>query len=343
MIKRCIAFFVCLACASAAWTADPPHRIHRLGNPSTAFYTPPLKTQADLLKMLQASKVEIQQVLSERNFAVKVEDILKAVEQGKVKDATIDPGAPIPFMVMRKDKKVVVFHNAVWVGSKSFEAFLIEFESVDYKYRLYVPKPCGNFWMEQTAIVKAPEPPKPPEAPKPAPEPPKPAPEPPKPAPVKEVPPPPPAVEELGMFFVAGFFGKERMEREEFAAAGEHEGGRCAPLFGVKVGILPPITEYLEGEVSVGGKLNVRDGENSSVFADLALNALLPRCFVGAGVSFWDLTDDDTRCVALLAQAGVDITEDRRWQFVAEGRLPTDELNDAGSNYMFWGGIRFRI
>jgi len=304
----------------------------------------PLKTQADLVKMLQDRKIEIQEVLSQRGFAVSTEDIMKAVEQGKVEEVNVYPGALIPFMILRKAGKTTSVENAVWAGSEPFETFVIGWASADYNYRFYVPKPCSNFWIERIAAAKPPEPAKPlvsAEPQKPAPEPAKPAPEPPKPAPAKEIS-PPAAVEVPGMFFVAGFFGKERMLREEFANAPESVGGRCAPLFGMKVGVLPPITEYLEAEASIGGKFNSRDEDNSSLFADLALNYLFPRCFVGGGVSFWDLTDSETHTVAMLAQMGVNITKNRQWQFVAEGRLACDELDNPGSNYMFWGGIRFR-
>ena len=64
---------------------------------------------------------------------------------------------------------------------------------------------------------------------------------------------------ERSPFFVAGFVGKERLVQDEFS------GGRCAALIGGKVGILPPLGEHAEIELSVGGKLNLRDNDNSSI------------------------------------------------------------------------------
>lgn len=137
-------------------------------------------------------------------------------------------------------------------------------------------------------------------------------------------------------FFVAGFVGKERLVREEF------EGGRCAPLVGFKAGIIPEIKENLELELSVGGKINTRDTDNSSVFADVALNGVMNRWFIGGGVSFWDLTISDTRTVAALVQTGVNLDENGRFQFTVEGRVPFDQFDDIDNNYQFWAGIRFR-
>lgn len=136
--------------------------------------------------------------------------------------------------------------------------------------------------------------------------------------------------------FAAVFFGKERLEREGYA------GGHCAPLLGAKVGVLPRVGENVELEASFGGKLEIDDTENSSVFVDLAVNGLLSKGFVGGGVSFWDLTHKDTRTAALLVQGGVDLTQDGRFQFVVEGRIPFDKFDNIANNYQFWGGVRFR-
>lgn len=136
-------------------------------------------------------------------------------------------------------------------------------------------------------------------------------------------------------FFVGAYVGKERLVREEF------EGGRCAPLVGFNAGIMPEIKENLHLELAVGGKINTRDTDNSSIFADVALNGVMDRWFIGGGVSFWDLTISDTRTVAALVQTGVNLDEAGRFQFVVEGRVPFDQFDDIDNNYQFWGGIRF--
>ncbi|HSE39955.1 MAG TPA: OmpA family protein [Acidobacteriota bacterium] len=139
------------------------------------------------------------------------------------------------------------------------------------------------------------------------------------------------------LWFIDGYGGKERMVRDEFP------GGRCAGLVGVKGGVTPLLSDNLELEAAFGGKINVRDDEFSSVFGDVALNGLFGAGFVGAGVSFWDLTEDDTRTVALLAHFGFDLVESGKIQIVGEGRIPFDQFDDTGNNYMVWGGLRFRF
>lgn len=138
-------------------------------------------------------------------------------------------------------------------------------------------------------------------------------------------------------FFIGVFGGKERFIRDEFPD------GRCAPLLGVKVGVLPRLGEHAEAELSVGGKLNIRDTDNSSVFVDAALNALVGRGFIGGGVSFWDLTLSDTRAAALLVQFGFNLSDSGKYQFAVEGRSPFNELDNLDNNYQFWAGFRFRL
>jgi hypothetical protein len=141
--------------------------------------------------------------------------------------------------------------------------------------------------------------------------------------------------------FVAGFFGKERLVQESEDVPGFFS-GHCDPQVGFKVGVLPPLGDSAELELSFGGKINTDLTENSSVFADVAINGLMGHGFFGGGVSFWDLTEEDTRSVALLIQGGFDLSEDGVWQFVGEARAPFDQFDDLENNYQFWGGIRIR-
>jgi len=140
------------------------------------------------------------------------------------------------------------------------------------------------------------------------------------------------------LWFFDIYGGKERMIRDDFPD------GRCAGLFGAKVGVTPHLGEHAEFEAAFGGKINVRDSEHSSVFGDLAINALFGNySYVGAGVSFWDLTEDDTRTAALLVHFGISLTQSGKVALAAEGRIPFDQFDDADNNYMFWGGLRFRF
>jgi hypothetical protein len=137
-------------------------------------------------------------------------------------------------------------------------------------------------------------------------------------------------------FFVGAYGGKERLVQDNFP------GGRCAPLIGVQVGIQPMIGKSAQLEVALGGKINTRDSENSSIFGDVAINAVLGKGFFGGGLTFWDLTESDTRAVGLLVQGGFDLTKDGKWQLVAQARAPFNQFDDIDNNYQVWGGFRFR-
>jgi hypothetical protein len=146
------------------------------------------------------------------------------------------------------------------------------------------------------------------------------------------------------MFFVAGFAGKERLIQEfETSSGATLSAAQCDPIVGFEFGVLPMISEHAAVELSLGGKINTDETDNSSIYADVAIDGVFSRGFVGAGVSFWDLTEDDTRSVALLVHGGFNFDEEGRVQFIAEARGPFDEFDDLGNNYVLWGGIRFRF
>jgi hypothetical protein len=131
--------------------------------------------------------------------------------------------------------------------------------------------------------------------------------------------------------------GKERLVHDEFP------GGRCAPLIGAEIGVQPLIGDNTEIEIAIGGKINTRDSDNSSMFGDIAINRVLGGGFVGAGISAWDLTlSNGSRSVALLVQGGFDLTKDGKWQLVGQARAPFNKFDDMDNNYQIWGGFRFR-
>jgi hypothetical protein len=163
-------------------------------------------------------------------------------------------------------------------------------------------------------------------------------------------------VNEHAMFFVAGFGGKERLRQtlqpgdndfdtgvdEDLSEAGLQV-SQCDPIFGFEFGVLPQIGEHAELELSIGGKINTDEGDNSSIYADVAVDGVFSAGFIGAGVSFWDLTEEDTRNVDLLVHGGFNLAHEGRVQLVIEGRAPFKEFDDIKNNYVLWGGIRFRF
>ena len=129
--------------------------------------------------------------------------------------------------------------------------------------------------------------------------------------------------------FFTAFAGKERRLREldpvtgdpvDEGTAGSVIGGRCAPLFGGTFGVAKILSE---GAAQVFGQagvaINLRDGGNTSVFADVGIDKLLEGGYIGAGVGVWDLFHGDTIDGLIFAHGGFDINDRLQWNF--EGRL----------------------
>lgn len=304
------------------------HRVTRLNNPGLAFQVPGPSDSTALQNMVETRRDDIQRILQDKGWHGTIDDLIAAIKAGNVTEESIAPGTHIPFFAMRRNGRAVYLDNVVWAGTKPFQAFVVTFDSNGYTTKLMVPKPCGNFWFEETQ--------KPPEVAQ-APPPPPPAPAPPPPVEQPAPPPPPPVVEAEAEspWFIAAFAGKQRTtEQEGFAA------GRCAGIAGAKIGIAPRFGEHGEAELAGGAKINFRDGDNSSIFADVAIHGVWDSGFIGGGVSFWDLTEDDTRSVDALLQVGFG---SHRVQFTVEGRIPFDKFDDVDNNYMVWGGVRFHF
>jgi hypothetical protein len=152
----------------------------------------------------------------------------------------------------------------------------------------------------------------------------------------------------LEPFFTA-FAGKERRLRDldpvtgdpvDDDFAGAVVGGRCAPLFGGTIGLAIPIAEGGAQFFGQGGvAVNLRDGENTSVFADVGIDKILEGGYIGAGVGVWDLFHGDTIDGSIFAHGGVDINDRLQWNF--EGRLFMSELGEIENNYALMTGIRY--
>jgi hypothetical protein len=152
-------------------------------------------------------------------------------------------------------------------------------------------------------------------------------------------PPPPPVVAKKYAPFLAAYFGKERRVRDEFL------GGRCAPLFGVKGGVGFRLAEHFELAPAIGVAINTRDGDNTSLFAEVEANYLTTNeAYIGTGIGVWDITHSDTVAPTLLLNFGVPIwgtVGSNRLYFTGEGRLFLDEFDEVDNNYMAWAGLRY--
>jgi len=154
--------------------------------------------------------------------------------------------------------------------------------------------------------------------------------------------------EKIGFFF-GGYVGKERRVREVPDAApvdGEVPlYGYCAPLIGLKAGIPIKVSDVFEVAPAFGVAINLDKGSNTSAFAELELNRVYEKGFIGTGIGVWDFTHSGTIAPTLLLNWGQEVwrgQKKNRLFFNIEGRLFLDELGDISNNYQFWGGLRYR-
>lgn len=138
--------------------------------------------------------------------------------------------------------------------------------------------------------------------------------------------------------FLAAYLGKERLTHDEDDVSAF---SRCTGEAGVAAGVQPRLGEHTELEMALGVKFPIEDDAHTAVFADVAVNRILGRGFLGGGLSWWDV-GEDSGGIGVLLQGGLDLRRDGKWQLVVQARTPFSEVDDLENNYQFWGGFRFR-
>ena len=147
----------------------------------------------------------------------------------------------------------------------------------------------------------------------------------------------------LDPFFTL-FVGNERRWRpgiEDAPTEGESDlHDRSAVLVGGTFGVAYPIADGAAQVFGQGGvAINLRDSENTSVFADIGIDKLFEAGFIGAGVGIWDFNHSYTVDGSLFVHGGWNVTE--KAQFFIEGRLFMSMLDMIDNNYLYMGGIRY--
>ncbi len=135
-------------------------------------------------------------------------------------------------------------------------------------------------------------------------------------------------------------FGKERRVRVE------NTGGKCAPLFGAKVGYMFQASEKFYIAPAIGEALNFDRGANSSFFAELEGDIRANKNLFGFGIGVWDVTHSDWVVPTAMVHYGRELNQDSRGNkifFLGEGRLFLNRMGDVQNNYQFWGGFRFLL
>jgi hypothetical protein len=138
--------------------------------------------------------------------------------------------------------------------------------------------------------------------------------------------------------FVGAYLGKERLTHDDDDVA---PFSRCSAEAGFAIGVQPRIGDNSEFEAALGVKFPFEDDAHTALFADVAVNRILGRAFIGGGLSWWDI-GKDSGGIGPLVQGGVDLDQNGKWQLVGQARAPFAEFDNIDNNYQLWGGIRFR-
>jgi hypothetical protein len=154
-------------------------------------------------------------------------------------------------------------------------------------------------------------------------------------------------------YVIAGFLGKERRTRENGSlkdvADGQTLQSLCAPIFGVKGGVLfrPDKARNIEVGPMVGVALNTKQFSYTSAFAELELNGRFNnrKTYIGTGVGLWDFNHKDWMTPSILVNFGQQVWEGsatNRLFFTVEGRVFTRMFGEGlANNYMGWAGLRY--
>jgi hypothetical protein len=138
-----------LACALMVLLVRAEHRATRPGNPAFRF-APPVATPDNRRARFRSEKLrpDIAKILRQWGWSGDLADLHAAAQRAEIADTRLPYGTRMPFMSSRENGKPVCPRGVVWVGKEPVEAYAFNFSSNGRRYRCVVPKPCGNFYLE---------------------------------------------------------------------------------------------------------------------------------------------------------------------------------------------------
>lgn len=136
-------------------TAAPPHRAVFLGNPDTRF-AEPLHSVDDLRRVFQAPALreDIARVARMSGYLGDMEDFHRAVRDAEIRELAIPPGTLLPAMSTRKKGAPTLLFDVLWAGKQPIQAYEFQVDSLGRRYRVVVPRPCSNFWVEERPLPR---------------------------------------------------------------------------------------------------------------------------------------------------------------------------------------------
>lgn len=131
------------------------HRAVHLGHPATRF-AEPLRTEDDLRRVFLEEKLQadIATIARMSGYLGDMADFRKAVAEAPVTAIEIPSGTRLPAMSTRKNGKPVLLFDVLWAGKAPIQAYEFYFNSLGRRYRVVVPRPCSNFWLEEQPLPR---------------------------------------------------------------------------------------------------------------------------------------------------------------------------------------------
>lgn len=138
------------------------HRATRLGNPATRFAKKPPRKADDVRVLFRAEKTkpDVIAILNEVGWKGNPEDLDRAAAAAEITEVQVAPGTRIPYMASRQRDRKGTPHallDVLWAGRRPIDAYAFEVSSNCTRYRVVVPKACGNFWTEELGKDDSPQ------------------------------------------------------------------------------------------------------------------------------------------------------------------------------------------
>jgi hypothetical protein len=146
---------------TAAGAQDPcagSKRLLRLAGRTTMFHGP-VASVAEVQALFRERRADIERLLPQVGFTGNPQDLFAAVAAGtSIDEMSVAQGTRMGWMFFRRRAQPSAMTDICWAAPEAFQAYEIEFDSGGTRYRIAVPKVCGNLaLLGQTA---APPPPR---------------------------------------------------------------------------------------------------------------------------------------------------------------------------------------
>ena len=170
VLVACLVSWAALGAVAAA--QDPcagSKRLLRLAGRSTMFHGP-VQTEAEVQALFRERRADIETLLRQVGFAGNPQDLFDAVAAGDaIGEERVEQGTKMGWMFFRRRAQPTAMTDVCWAATEAFDAYVVEFDSpapsatsTGTRYRIAVPKVCGNLALlgqEQLARAAPPPPP----------------------------------------------------------------------------------------------------------------------------------------------------------------------------------------